>query len=87
MGEVRPPVPPGVKRISDLKFAQVNEPVPMSLLLDLYLPADDAGTKPVGKNRPVVLWIHGGGCSPCWCCGGHGQRSDHTRGNKPGCVC
>jgi arylsulfatase A-like enzyme/predicted esterase len=61
VGDVRPPVPPGVKRISDLEFAQVNEPVPMSLLLDLYLPAGDAGTKPVEKKCPVVLWIHGGG--------------------------
>jgi arylsulfatase A-like enzyme/dienelactone hydrolase len=62
VGDFRPTVPDGVRRISDLEYARVAEPVPMALLLDLYLPADAAnGRAHGGVQRPVVLWIHGGG--------------------------
>jgi len=60
-GDVRPTVPPGVKRITDVEYARAAAPGPMALLLDLYLPADDAVPRPAGRGRPVLLWIHGGG--------------------------
>jgi arylsulfatase A-like enzyme/dienelactone hydrolase/glucose/arabinose dehydrogenase len=56
VGDVRPPVPPGVERISDIEYAQPQVPKRLSLLLDLYRPQErpEAGV-------PCVLWIHGGG--------------------------
>jgi arylsulfatase len=53
-GDVRPPVPPGVERISNLEFSR---PKTGALLLDLYLPMKRSASAPL----PVVLWIHGGG--------------------------
>jgi acetyl esterase/lipase len=53
-GDVRPPVPPEVERISNLEYAR---PATGGLLLDLYLPKERSASAPV----PIVLWIHGGG--------------------------
>ncbi len=55
VGDVRPPVPAGVERISDIEYSQPRVPKRLSLLLDLYLPQD-----PPVPCVPCVLWIHGG---------------------------
>jgi arylsulfatase A-like enzyme/dienelactone hydrolase len=60
-GDIRTPVPAGVRRIADLEFARAAAPVPMALLLDLYLPAEGDDATTGGGRKPVVLWIHGGG--------------------------
>jgi arylsulfatase A-like enzyme/dienelactone hydrolase len=52
-GDVRPPLPAGVKRVANLEYSR---PVSGALLLDLYLP-----TQAPARPLPVVLWIHGGG--------------------------
>ena len=60
-GDARHAVPEGVKRIADIEYAVADKPVPMALLLDLYLPAD-AADRPTGdRGLPILLWIHGGG--------------------------
>lgn len=45
------PLPAGVKRISDIEYATVDD---KSMLLDIYLP------EKAGQSLPVVVWIHGG---------------------------
>jgi len=55
-GDVRPTLPSGVRRISDVEFSRPQLPVPMAMRLDLYLPE-----KPPPTPGPAVLWIHGGG--------------------------
>jgi acetyl esterase/lipase len=52
-GDVRPALPAGVKRISNIEYSR---PSTGALLLDFYLPST-APTKPL----PVILWTHGGG--------------------------
>lgn len=52
-GDVRPKLPEGMKRISNLEFTR---PPTGALLLDLYLPE-----KAPAQLLPVVVWIHGGG--------------------------
>jgi arylsulfatase A-like enzyme/dienelactone hydrolase len=52
-GDVRKPLPEGVKLVANLEYAR--RPDAGGLLLDLYLPSRPA------FMRPVVLWIHGGG--------------------------
>ena len=52
-GDVRPALPAGVKRISNIEYSR---PSTGALLLDCYLPST-APTKPL----PVILWTHGGG--------------------------
>ena len=52
-GDVRPALPAGVKRISNIEYSR---PSTGALLLDCYLPSI-APTKPL----PVILWTHGGG--------------------------
>lgn len=51
-GDVRPQLPPDVKRVSNLEYVKRETG---GLLLDLYLPTK--ATAPL----PVVIWIHGGG--------------------------
>lgn len=51
--EDRPPLPVGVKAISDIVYAKVGE---RELRMDLALPE----IRPA-KPMPVVVWIHGGG--------------------------
>ncbi len=52
-GDVRPALPPGVKRISNLEYSR---PATGALVLDLYLP-----TTPPARPLPVIVWTHGGG--------------------------
>lgn len=52
-GDVRPPLPPGVKRVANLEY---NNPGSRAILLDLYLP-EEGPPRPV----PLVVWVHGGG--------------------------
>jgi arylsulfatase len=52
-GDVRPALPAGVKRISNVEYSR---PATGALLLDLYLPAQ----RPA-KPLPVIVWTHGGG--------------------------
>ncbi len=54
-GDVRPALPAGVKRISNVEYSR---PATGALLLDLYLPAAAAAP---ARPLPVVVWIHGGG--------------------------
>jgi arylsulfatase A-like enzyme/predicted esterase len=53
IGDVRQPLPPGVKRIANQTYAETPQG---AQLLDLYLPE-----KTPAKPLPVVIWIHGGG--------------------------
>jgi arylsulfatase len=53
IGDVRQPLPPGVKRIANQTYTETPQG---AQLLDLYLPE-----KTPAKPLPVVLWIHGGG--------------------------
>lgn len=46
--------PAGAKILRDLEYARVGG---TSLRLDLYLPPDAVGIKPM----PVIMWVHGGG--------------------------
>lgn len=52
-GDVRPALPGGVKRVSNLEYTR---PATGALLLDLYLPQATPR-----QSLPVILWIHGGG--------------------------
>jgi acetyl esterase/lipase len=52
-GDIRPPLPAGVKRASNIEY---SKPASGALLLDLYLPV-----KASAQPLPVVLWMHGGG--------------------------
>ena len=52
-GDVRPALPDGVKRITNIEYSR---PPTGALLLDIYLPS----TTPT-KALPVILWTHGGG--------------------------
>ncbi len=53
-------IPPGVKALRDVEYARVGE---LPLTLDIYLPDAPAPAKPAKENRPVIVWIHGGGWS------------------------
>jgi len=60
-GDVRPTLPAGVKRISNLEYSR---PATGALLLDLYLPAPApaSATAPApDRPLPVIVWTHGGG--------------------------
>ncbi len=50
--EAAPQVPPGVEQHPDIVYATRGQGREMKL--DLYLPSE-------GTNRPLALWIHGGG--------------------------
>ncbi len=52
-GDVRPALPSGVKRVSNVEYVKRDTG---GLSLDLYLP-----TKTPDRPLPVVIWIHGGG--------------------------
>ncbi|MEO6245486.1 MAG: sulfatase-like hydrolase/transferase [Opitutaceae bacterium] len=52
-GDVRAPVPAGVKRIANVEYTR---PPTGAVLLDLFLPE-----KTTNRPLPVVMWIHGGG--------------------------
>jgi arylsulfatase A-like enzyme/pimeloyl-ACP methyl ester carboxylesterase len=52
-GDVRPPLPPGVKVVTNQTFVVHKTG---AVLLDLYLPSEKPATP-----LPVVMWIHGGG--------------------------
>jgi arylsulfatase A len=51
-GDIRPKVPAGVRRVSNLTY---STPPRGALLLDLFLPEKQTGP------LPVVMWVHGGG--------------------------
>lgn len=53
VGDARPPVPAGVKRVANLTYSRTSSG---ALDLDLYLPA-----KPAAQPLPVLVWVHGGG--------------------------
>ena len=53
VGDARPALPPGVKRVSNLDYSKTPSG---TLALDLYLPE----AKPA-RPLPVVVWVHGGG--------------------------
>lgn len=53
VGDARPALPPGTKRVSNLEYTRT----PAGLLaLDLYLPEQTPATP-----LPVIVWVHGGG--------------------------
>lgn len=52
-GDIRPPLPKGVRRLANLEYAETPSG---KQLIDLYLP-EGAPAGPL----PTVLWIHGGG--------------------------
>ena len=53
VSDVRPAVPAGVRRLSNLEYARTPAG---ALTLDLYLP-EQTPVRPL----PVVMWVHGGG--------------------------
>lgn len=53
VGDARPAVPAGVRRVANLTYARTPGG---ALDLDLYLPE-----KPAAQPLPVVVWVHGGG--------------------------
>jgi len=53
-GDIRSPLPAGVRRLANLEYA--NHGGQRVMLLDLYLPAAEPQAP-----LPVIVWIHGGG--------------------------